>query len=144
MSFELHPRHAAGTIKLGQSQNCQILIKNNSYYPWFLIIPKVDEHIIDLHQLDLVTYQHICELQYQLSAFVKSEFNCYKVNTACIGNVVEQLHIHIVGRNQGLAHDPAWPAPVWGHDAKQAYTNAEIVSIQQTFKQAFQDILSTI
>ena len=135
MSFELHPRHAAGTIKLGQSQNCQILIKNNSYYPWFLIIPEVEDNIIDLHQLDTVTYQHICKLQYQLSAFIKSEFNCYKINTACIGNVVEQLHIHIVGRNPQLISDPAWPAPVWGHDAKQAYTEEQITAIQLAFGQ---------
>lgn len=139
MIFELHPRLAAGTIKLGQYHNCQILLKNNSHYAWLLIVPEVESTIIDLHQLDSTTYQYICDLQLKLAHFIQAQFNCYKLNTACIGNVVEQLHIHVVGRNIDTTYqqgnDPAWPAPIWGHPAKQAYTEEQIIAIQQAFSE---------
>ena len=139
MPFELNPRLAKGCTQLGQHRNCQILLKNNAHYAWILIIPEVEASIIDLHQLDAETYSTVCELQLTLSSFIEKNFGSYKLNTACIGNVVEQLHIHLVGRNINTDYqqgeDPAWPAPVWGHAAKLSYSEKQIADIEQAFQQ---------
>lgn len=127
MSFELHPRLAAGTHPIAILKGCHVLLKDNACFPWILIVPEVEEGIEDLHQLEATRYEEVTSLVRSVSNFVSEHFSPDKLNVACIGNVVRQMHIHIVGRSES---DPAWPGTVWASDAKKPYTPDEIESIR--------------
>lgn len=126
MSFTLHPRLDAGTHFIGTSGRCQVLLKNNAAFPWILIVPEVEEGIEDLHQLPADRFAEVVFLIRQVSEFMEGYFKPDKMNVACIGNMVRQMHVHIVGRSQD---DPAWPGTVWASEAKAAYSAEEVVEI---------------
>jgi len=126
MSFELHPRLDKATHLIGKSGTCQVLLKNNAAFPWLLIVPEVEEGIEDLHQLEAHQFTEVLFLLRQVSAFVSDYFKPDKLNVACIGNIIRQMHIHIVARSQD---DPAWPGTVWASDAKSEYLADEVIEI---------------
>ena len=126
MAFTLHPRLAAGGIELGVIAGCRLLLKNNALFPWFLLVPEVEEGIEDLHQLESARYDEVMAALRAVSSFVAEYFQAEKLNVGCIGNQVRQMHIHIVGRSTG---DPAWPGTVWAYEGKQPYTADEIERI---------------
>ncbi|MDB4377521.1 HIT domain-containing protein [Akkermansiaceae bacterium] len=126
MNFTLHPRLEAGTHRLGFTKGCHILLKNNAAFPWIIIVPEVEDGIEDLHQLSPERYAEVVFLIRSVSSFVTDHFQPEKLNVACIGNVVRQMHLHIAGRSEG---DPAWPGTVWTSDVKKAYSQEEIVKI---------------
>lgn len=126
MSFSLHPRLAAGGFELGAIGGCRLLLKNNALFPWFLLVPEVDDGIEDLHQLPETQYAEVMTAVRRVSEFVSGHFQPEKLNVACIGNQVRQMHIHIVGRSP---QDPAWPGTVWAFDGKSAYSETEVSNI---------------
>jgi diadenosine tetraphosphate (Ap4A) HIT family hydrolase len=127
MTFELHPRLLAGGFEIGQLAGCRLLLKNNALFPWVLLVPEVGGEIEDLHQLEPGQYIEVMLAVRQVSEFVSGHFKTEKLNVACIGNVVRQMHLHIVGRS---ADDPAWPATVWGFDGKKPYSDEEKLKIR--------------
>ena len=126
MAFELHPQLEAGCDELGRLGGCRLLLKNNAIFPWLLLVPEVDG-IEDLHQLSAAQYDEVMATVRRVSEFVAAYFQPEKLNVACIGNVVRQMHLHIVGRS---ADDPAWPATVWGFDGKKPYSDEEKLKIR--------------
>ncbi|MGJ8697000.1 MAG: HIT family protein [Verrucomicrobiaceae bacterium] len=132
-SFELHPRLAAGTHEIGRANGCRILLKKNAAFPWFLIVPEVAADLEDLHQLPPEDYASVAFLIRALSQFVSDHFQPDKLNVACIGNIVRQMHIHIVARS---TTDPAWPGTVWASDAKADYAPEESDAIIAAAQQA--------
>ncbi len=126
MSFFLHPRLAAGGFDLGRMSGCRLLLKDNALFPWLLLVPEVEEGIEDLHQLEEAHYDEVMAAVRSVSQFVADHFRPEKLNVACIGNQVRQMHIHIVGRSTG---DPAWPGTVWAFDGKRAYQDEEVAGI---------------
>lgn len=131
MSFELHPRLAAGTFELGEIFGCRILLKDNAIFPWILIVPEVEEGIEDLHQLDADRYGEVVVAIRLVSEFVSDHFGPEKLNVACIGNQVRQMHIHVVGRSSG---DPAWPGVVWSFEGKKPYRPSEVATIRAAWE----------
>ncbi len=126
MTFELHPRLAAGSCEIGRLGGCLLLLKNNALFPWFILVPEVGG-IEELHQLPLEQYLDVMRVVRLVSEFVSSHFLLEKLNIACIGNQVRQMHVHIVGRS---TDDPAWPGTVWAFAVKQAYPAEEIEKIR--------------
>lgn len=127
MAFSLHPRLAAGGFEFGGIGGCRLLLKNNALFPWFLLVPEVEEGTEDLHQLEPAQYDEVMAAVRQVSEFVSAYFKPEKLNVACIGNQVRQMHIHIVGRSTG---DPAWPGTVWAFDGKQGYSDEDVARIK--------------
>ncbi|MFO7831776.1 MAG: HIT family protein [Desulfuromonadaceae bacterium] len=129
--FSLDPRLAADCTILGSTGECELLLLNNRIFrPWFILVPYTrEEELIDLEPEMLHrVMQHMAEL----SRFVRREFHPDKINTATIGNVVSQLHIHIIARYH---NDPCWPAPVWGYtDDREAYPAQEVNDIVSRLK----------
>jgi diadenosine tetraphosphate (Ap4A) HIT family hydrolase len=124
-NFILDPRLAADCIEISDSESRKILLMNNAYYIWLILVPKTD--CIELFDLpDEQRRETLIEMN-SLSSYIKSTYQLDKINVAAIGNVVSQLHIHIVGRRKS---DPAWPGVVWGHDAKKLYSDDEIEKIK--------------
>ena len=86
-----------------------MLLKNNENYPWFILVPKRN-HITELHQLSAGDRWQLMDEMSALSAFVETHYQPDKLNTGALGNIVTQLHIHIIGRYKS---DPTWPHGVW-------------------------------
>lgn len=127
MEFELHPRLVAGGFLLGRKDDCVVLLKNHAAFPWLLIVPEVAAGVEDLHQLDEGRYAEVTGLIRKVSQFVSDHFRPEKLNVGCIGNMVRQMHIHVVGRN---SDDPAWPGTVWAYDGKLAYAPEAVEAIR--------------
>lgn len=127
MEFQLHQRLAAGGFELGRADGCRVLLKDHASFPWILIVPEVADGIEDLHQLDERRYAEVVGLIRRVSLFVSNYFQPEKLNVACIGNMVRQMHIHVVGRN---SDDPAWPGTVWAYEGKLAYAPERVDEIR--------------
>jgi len=123
--FNLHPRLAAGTHVLGCLGGCRVLLKDNAIFPWVLVVPEV-VGIEDLHELPVKRYHEVMDVVRNVSEFVSRHFQTEKLNVACIGNQVRQMHVHIVGRS---SNDTAWPGTVWAYDGKLPYSADEVESI---------------
>ncbi len=124
-NFILDPRLAADCIEINDSESRKILLMNNAYYIWLILVPKTD--CIELFDLPEEQRREILIEMNLLSSYIKTTYQLDKINLGSIGNVVRQLHIHIVGRRKS---DPAWPSVVWGHDAKKPYTDEEVEKIK--------------
>ena len=133
MTFTLHPRLTAGSHHLGTSHRCHVLLKDNAIFPWLLIVPETAPGIEDLHQLSPDRYREVTDLIRASSAFVADHFQPTKLNVACIGNIVRQMHIHIVARSES---DPAWPGTVWASDAKKPYRPEAVTTIRHAARAA--------
>lgn len=136
MEFVLNERLSAGGFEITRKFGCRILLKNEAQFPWFILVPEVPRGIEDLHQLDEATFSTVMQGVREVSQFVSSYFTPEKLNVACIGNVVRQMHIHIVGRSPG---DSAWPGVVWGYFEKRVYDKAEAEAIIAAAREHWSD-----
>jgi diadenosine tetraphosphate (Ap4A) HIT family hydrolase len=123
--FELHPQLKQDCIPIGRFSLCQILLMNDSHYPWFLLVPERDA-VSEVYQLSDPEQAQLWRESAQLSRQLAATFNADKMNIAALGNIVPQLHVHHIVRYRS---DPAWPAPVWGKLPARAYTEAELQSL---------------
>jgi diadenosine tetraphosphate (Ap4A) HIT family hydrolase len=108
--FRIHPQLLADCHGLGRLPACHLLLHRNARLPWFILIPETPE--LDLLDLPPVQRERVLAECAQISAYIKTDLGLPKVNFAAIGNLVPQLHLHVVGRSPG---DACWPAPVWGN-----------------------------
>jgi diadenosine tetraphosphate (Ap4A) HIT family hydrolase len=108
--FTLHPRLTADTFALGDWPLSRLLLMNDATYPWVVLVPRrvgVRE-VIDLAEDErALLWREVDRVASALAQLAKPD----KLNIAAIGNLVPQLHVHVVVRREG---DPAWPRPVWG------------------------------
>lgn len=95
-----------------------------------LVVPEVAAGIEDLHQLEDSRLLEVMAVVTAVSRFVDQHFGPDKLNVACIGNQVRQMHLHIVGRSEG---DPAWPGVVWSFGEKKRYEAEAVKSIRSAF-----------
>ena len=121
MSFSLHPRLSHDTDFVGDLPLSRVLLMNDSRWPWLVLVPRRDglEELADLDPPDLVRLIQETALA---SRWLKAHATADKINVGALGNVVRQLHVHVVARRAG---DPAWPGPVWGFGAAVPYGDAE-------------------
>ena len=120
--WSLDPQLQRDTTAVGDLTLARVLAMNDSNYPWLILVPRVPDavEIIDLD--DEQQAQLIDEIA-TLSHVLKDVTGCDKLNVAAIGNVVAQLHVHIVARRRG---DASWPRPVWGAVPARPYQPAEL------------------
>ena len=125
--FTLHPRLAADCFELGKLTLSRLLLLNNAHYKWFILVPEVSVDQIHLLPVkDRMTLQ--AEAQ-QVSEILEFLYEPKRVNVGALGNLVPQLHYHVIARTED---DPAWPGPVWGHPETKPYTDAEVAKIKAT------------
>jgi diadenosine tetraphosphate (Ap4A) HIT family hydrolase len=129
--FMLHPRLAVGGHHLGTLLNCEVLLKNNAHYAWFVIVPRVGPQKTEITDLNETEYADINACTLVVSQFLESEFSPDKINIGNIGNIVQQMHIHVIGRSE---KDPAWPDVVWGNSEKIPYSDTRVEEIKNAFK----------
>lgn len=110
--FVVHPRLLADCHLLGRLALCRLLLNRNATLPWFILVPEVEPEIIELHELDEPRRRTLATELDLVATFTRARFDVAKLNIAAIGNIVQQLHVHVVGRRPD---DPCWPGVVWGN-----------------------------
>ena len=116
MPFALDPRLAGDTHHLASLPLCELLLMDNALLPWLILVPRVTE--TELYQLPVEQRRQLDDETAAVAAFVAEAFTVDKLNVAAIGNVVAQLHVHVVGRRRD---DYAWPGVVWGRSERTPY-----------------------
>ena len=116
-AFSLDSRLAGDTFPIGDLALSSVLLLNDSRFPWFVLVPQRD----GLSELTDLSDQDAAALMQEIRVAIRVMLDLArpdKVNVAAIGNIVPQLHVHVVGR---FLSDPAWPGPVWGFGARTSY-----------------------
>ncbi|WP_131782369.1 HIT domain-containing protein [Legionella gresilensis] len=117
MSFIINDQIRLTCFALGDGPVSKILLKNNADYPWLILVPKV-ENIEEIDQLPTKLRYLLIDEICHLSQLVRTYFKVDKVNIGSLGNIVSQLHIHIIGRKKG---DKLWPHSVWQATESTSY-----------------------
>ena len=115
--FTLDPRLAADTAEVGDLALCRVLLMDDARFPWLILVPRrpAVSEITDLSEAEAaLLWQEVRLATGVMQALSKPD----KVNVGALGNVVAQLHVHVVGR---FRSDPAWPGPVWGFETRKPY-----------------------
>ncbi len=137
MSWQLHPQLLADCYELMTHQGIHILLKKEKAIPWIILVPKTAQR--DLYELDAEVFAHLLGQMKKLSQYLKLKFSADKINVAEIGNVVPQMHIHIVARKQ---QDACWPGVAWGKTLDAAtYSTGEVKMIQQEVIELFGEVV---
>ncbi len=124
-NVEIDSRLKKDCLQIAELELSLLLLMNNALVPWFILVPKSNaQEVIDLSPAEQLILQN--EIT-QVSRFIQSHYLIDKLNTGAIGNIVSQLHIHIIGRSKG---DYCWPNVVWGNPKKQQYSDAELETIK--------------
>jgi diadenosine tetraphosphate (Ap4A) HIT family hydrolase len=131
--FKIHPALLVDAHYLGQLAKSHVLLHRNAAVPWFILVPETE--IADLLDLPDEPRDRVVREAAAISSFIKQALGYQKVNFASIGNIVPQLHLHVVGR---AANDSCWPAPVWGNlPTTKEYSAAELDGLRQRLRDFF-------
>ncbi len=133
--FALDPRLQQDTLPIGDFPLCRLLLSNDSNYPWFILVPRRDD-ISEIFQLDVADQQQLWQETTALSELLKDSFDADKLNVAALGNVVSQLHMHVIVRKR---EDAAWPAPVWGKHPAKPYSAEQVAAIRERLRLVLAD-----
>ena len=120
-AWSLHTQLTQDTIDIGDLPLCRVLVIKDANYPWLLLVPR-REGAVEIVDLDEVSQAQLMTEVSRVARALKEITKCDKLNIAALGNVVPQLHVHIIARRKS---DAAWPRPVWGvvpplpHDAAE-------------------------
>ena len=115
--FQLDHRLEADTLPVGDLALSTVLLADDARFPWLVLVPRRAgaSELTDLAEADAAALMAEMRLATRvMMALARPD----KVNVAALGNIVEQLHVHVVGR---FLSDPAWPGPVWGHGTPIRY-----------------------
>jgi len=122
--FQLDTRLEADCEFVANLGLCRLLLMNNASVPWFILVPTV-VGATELTNLPMVQQQRVLHEINLVAAMVTSLFAPHKLNIGALGNVVSQLHIHVIGR---FTDDPAWPSPVWGQLPSNGYDGGQLAT----------------
>jgi diadenosine tetraphosphate (Ap4A) HIT family hydrolase len=120
-SFDLHPQLAKDTTQLGDLPLSRVLLIDDRTYPWLLLVPR-RRGVSEITELGAIERAHLMTEITQVADALKAETDCHKINIAALGNVVPQLHVHVIAR---FREDAAWPRPVWGQVPPTRYEASE-------------------
>ena len=123
--FSLDPRLQQDTLTVGDLPLCRLLLMNDAQYPWFILVPRRAD-VSELFDLDAADQLALWQEATALAAVLKDGFAADKMNVATLGNMVSQLHMHVIARTR---EDAAWPAPVWGKSPAQPYSAAQLAGV---------------
>jgi len=127
--FVLDPRIENDSTLIFNLPLCQVRLQNDSRYPWLVLIPKVDD-VTEVHQLSSEKQQQLMSESSLVAKCLAEVTQCKKVNVANLGNVVAQLHWHVVGR---FETDETWPGPIWGVGSAVPYEDQKRADFIDSF-----------
>jgi diadenosine tetraphosphate (Ap4A) HIT family hydrolase len=129
--WTLDPQIERDTVEIGDLALCRALLMNDANYPWLLLVPR-RAHIIEIVDLDAIGQAQLMSEVAHAARSLKAITRCDKINIAALGNIVPQLHVHVVARSRG---DVAWPRPVWGAAPPRTYDDAPLQKLLTTLRQ---------
>lgn len=109
-SFILHPQLEKDSLFVKDMALCRVLLMNDARFPWLILVPRREgmKEIMDLLPGEQI---QLMQEMAQVARIVQDEYKADKINIAALGNMVPQLHVHVIAR---FKNDEAWPRPVWG------------------------------
>ncbi|MCV6574180.1 MAG: HIT family protein [Cohaesibacter sp.] len=119
--FSLDPRLKADSLALCELELCTVRLAKDANYPWLIMVPKV-AGMVELIDLSLQDQHKLTDEIALISSLLRSVTQCDKLNVAALGNMVRQLHIHVIAR---FEEDGAWPGPIWGVLPAKTYDGAD-------------------
>lgn len=120
-AWTLDPQLERDTVAVGDLPLSRVLLMNDANFPWLIAVPR-HAGAVEIFDLDAGERVQLMAELALLGQFLKDLTGCDKINIAAIGNVVSQLHIHVIARRRT---DAAWPRPVWGALPARPYGAAE-------------------
>ena len=121
--WQLHPQLADDTHPLATFALCELRLMDDANYPWLVLVPRVAE-AVELIDLDAAQRHALTDEIDRASRLLRDAFRPDKLNVAALGNLVPQLHVHVIARYRD---DPAWPRPVWGMAAARPYAEEALI-----------------
>ena len=115
--FKLNERLEADSHLVSILGLCQLRLHNDSRWPWFILVPQRND-ITETHQLTPLDQTLLTFEMNETARALQQVTQCTKINIGALGNIVRQLHVHVIARNEG---DAAWPGPVWGFGKAEPY-----------------------
>lgn len=132
--FHLDARLAADTLIVTDLPLSRVLLMNDARFPWLILVPMRADRC-EISDLDSAAQIQLWQEVNLAAQALRQVAPCDKINIAALGNIVQQLHVHVVARRTG---DAAWPDPVWGQGHAQPYT----ANAMNERRQQLQDLLS--
>jgi diadenosine tetraphosphate (Ap4A) HIT family hydrolase len=136
--FELHPKLAQDTHRVGQYALSEVLLMNDSRYPWLILVPR-REAMREIHQLSESDQQQLLQESSFTASRMLELFSADKMNVAALGNQVEQLHLHHIAR---FKKDACWPDPVWGRGTAEPYSEVAAAAMLSQLRRVLDDYLT--
>lgn len=137
-TFLLHPQIESDSIFITDMKLCQVRLHKNAAFPWIMLIPKVN--VIEVVDMKSEEQQKLMQEICIASTVMRRLYNPTKLNIATIGNVVSQIHVHVVARYDT---DKAWPKTVWYCGVEEDYSKENHDLQVSLLQRAFQDMEST-
>lgn len=130
--FVLDPAIERDSVPLMWLGLCELRLMDDSRWPWLLLIPHRPD-AVEIHDLTPLDQAVLSFETTMVAQALKNVSGCSKINIASIGNVVPQLHVHVIARSEG---DPFWPGPVWGNGPGKSYAEEELHKLVATIRTA--------
>lgn len=121
--WHLHPQLADDTHPLAHWPLCEVRLMDDAHHPWLILVPRVED-AVDITDLDAAQQATLMREIDRAARALQSAVKPHKLNVAALGNVVPQLHVHVIARYRD---DIAWPRPVWGTATAQPYSPEQLV-----------------
>lgn len=136
--FILHEKLAADCALVTDWPLSRVLLMNDATYPWLILVPRLPG-LRDLDDLTPPSLQEVAREIQSLSKVMKEIFKPTKMNVAALGNMVPQLHIHVIAR---FEDDPAWPGPVWGVQPPEPYERQALEARVSSLRRALDSVVA--
>lgn len=131
--FTLHDQLRRDTFAVCRMKLCLVQLMNDSQYPWLILVPAV-ENITEIVELSEKHRKQLINEIAQAQRVLQHVFQPFKLNAAALGNVVPQLHVHVIAR---FKDDGAWPGPIWGKLPPKPYDDATMRATVAKLQNAF-------
>jgi len=133
--FVLDPRLAADTRPVASLPLCELRLMDDARYAWLVLVPR-RAGLVEITDLDAGEQAVLWREVNRATAALRAAVPCDKLNLGALGNVVRQLHVHLVARIEG---DAAWPGPVWGHGRSVAYDDDRAATLIAALRHSLAD-----
>ena len=122
-AWQLHPQLANDTVPVVELPLCEVRLMDDANHPWLVLVPRV-AGMVEIIDLDPAQRTQQASDNDAASRALKALFKPDKLNVAALGNLVPQLHVHVIARYRD---DIAWPRPVWGNASARPYTPEALI-----------------
>jgi len=130
--FMLDARLDADTRLVASLALCDVRLMNDARFPWLVLVPR-HVGLVEIADLSADVQTLLWQEVNRASAALRTVAPCDKLNLGALGNIVRQLHVHVIARCEG---DPAWPGPVWGYGSARPYVEASLTARLDALRQA--------